>query len=68
MSGLKYNIYERNGSGANGLIKINSNPVTLRVAELLKRKREEKAKRNQFFIIIPYKRKKGQEIHSMRTY
>lgn len=64
----RYNVFERNNSGADGLIKINVTPLKRQVAELLRQKRQERAKGNQKYLILLHREPRGYEVHRMSIY
>lgn len=68
-----FNVYERHGSGGNGLNRLNAKPVTREKAEtIITRMREARANRFSrseiFYIIRPYRKPNGVVTNSVRTY
>ena len=68
-----YNVYERRGSGGNGLNRLNTKPVTQHEAErivgIFQESRANRFSRQEIkYLIVPYRKPRGYITNSVSTY
>jgi hypothetical protein len=64
----KYNVFEKTNSGSDGLRKVNISPMPKEAAIQLANYWQDRAYKNQKYLILQHRTGKGYEVNSVRSY